>query len=116
MLVILSHCIYREREREKREKEQVDSRIEDKPRRVSEADFLTLADDGDIEHGDVMAAFLRWDSNGSFGVNCKDGRCRSGSEMFVPLGFSHVQHQYLYFTFATTKLSKEMASLTRMSC
>lgn len=108
--------MYIYREREKREKEQVDSRIEDKPRRVSEADFLTLADDGDIEHGDVMAAFLRWDSNGSFGVNCKDGRCRSGSEMFVPLGFSHVQHQYLYFTFATTKLSKEMASLTRMSC
>lgn len=37
----------------------------------AEADFLTLADDGDIEHGDVMAAFLRWDSNGD-GVIDKD--------------------------------------------
>ena len=106
MLVVLLHIlschvyniyiyhIFVERERG-RENEQVDSKNEDKPRRVAEADFLTLADDGDIEHGDVMAAFLRWDSNGSFGVNCKDGRCCAGSKMFVSLGFSHFHQQYL---------------------
>ncbi|OLP53182.1 hypothetical protein AK812_SmicGene48627, partial [Symbiodinium microadriaticum] len=28
------------------------------------ADFLAMADDEDVEHANVMAAFLQWDTNG----------------------------------------------------
>ena len=30
----------------------------------SKADFLAMADDEDVEHANVMAAFLQWDTNG----------------------------------------------------
>ena len=30
----------------------------------SQADFLAMADDEDVEHANVMAAFLQWDANG----------------------------------------------------